>query len=342
MNNPIHTAIIGYGRSARFLHATGLLGNPQAFQVVAVTSRSEPSLAQARADFDCPTFTDYHRMLRECEIDLVVIVTRNDQHCEMACHVLAAGCHTLITKPLGITREEVARIYGTAEQAGKKVFPFLPARWGTDYRRIREIIESGEIGRVFAIHRSVYGFATRDDWQTESKFGGGIILNWGAHLIEPPMLLANSKPKHLFGSCAQVLNPGDAEDTFYSLITMENGVRVHSQWSFSPQALPHWFVQGTGGCIIGNDTKLEITTGIPTRPADPTKFKDMEGEGAETRSETVGDDLYGDPVEIYRDVAADLLDDHPYSVTRDEAIRLSSIFDGIKKSQQQETLIPLS
>jgi len=342
MRSRIRTAIIGYGRSGRLLHAAGIRGNPEAFEVVAIASRSTGSLDQARNDFGCPTYPDYRQMLRECAADLVVIVTRNDQHRAMACDVLDAGCHALVTKPLGINADEVAAIYNAADRAGKKVFPFLPARWGTDYRRIREIVASGEIGRVFAIHRSVCGFATRDDWQTQSRFGGGIVLNWGAHLIDPPLLVADSAPRHLFGSCQQVLNPGDAEDVFYSVITTESGVRVHSEWSYAPQSRPTWFVQGAGGCIVARDRQIEVSTGTPAHPDDPTNLRDMQDPGSQRRTETVGEHLYGDPVEIYRDVADDLRRERPYPVSQDDATRLTTLLDAVKRSHDQQTLVTFS
>lgn len=341
MHNKIRTAIIGYGRSGQFLHGPGLKANGDAFEITAVANTGEANLKQAKKDFDCALYKDYKKMLAEQQLDLVIVVTRNDQHCVMACDVLRSGSNVLVTKPLGINRTEVESIYDTARETGKKVFPFLPARWGTDFRRIREIVESGEIGNVFAIHRSVYGFATRDDWQTHTEFGGGIVLNWGAHLIEPPMLIAGGKPKHLFGSCRQVLNPGDAEDIFYSVITMENGIRLHAQWSFAPEGLANWFVQGTGGCIIGNDRELEIHSGEPTMPDDPTKFRDMEGSLGNSRTETVGEHIYGDPVEIYRDVATDLLCGDAYPVTESEAVRLIAAMDGIKESSNNNTLVEL-
>ena len=339
MNERIKTAIIGYGRSGQYLHAAALNGNEE-FEVSAVADLSGANLKQAETDFSCTLYTDYERMLREQELDLVIIVTRNDQHCTMACDALKSGAHVLVTKPPGISREEVEKMYAAARAADRKVFPFLPARWGTDYRRIREIIESGEIGDVFMIRRAVYGFATRDDWQTLSECGGGIILNWGAHLIDPPMLLAGGKPKHLFGSCAQVLNPGDAEDIFYAIITMENGVYVHSEWSFAPKGLANWFVQGSKGCIIGNGTQLEIHSGEPAMPDDPTRFREMEG-AAVMRTETVGEDIYGDPVEIYRVVSADLHGKDAYPVTKEDAIRLAAAMDGIKDSQLNNTLVRL-
>lgn len=336
MDNTIKTAIIGYGRSGQFLHAVGLKANDE-YEVTAVADLSEANLEQAIKDFGCAIYDDYRTMLADEALDLVIIVTRNDQHCDMAVEALEAGAHVLVTKPIGVSRDEVVRIYAAAKEAGRKVFPFLPARWGTDYQRIKEIIDSGEIGEVFAIHRSVYGFATRDDWQTKTEFGGGIILNWGAHLIDPPMLLAGGKPKHLFGACRQVLNPGDTEDIFYSIITMENGIRVHSEWSFAPKGLANWFVQGTKGCIIGNDTELEIHSGEPVKPDDPTKFKDMEG-SSNTRIETVGEDIYGNPADIYRAIAFDLSGGPAYPVTEPEAIRLAAALDGIKDSQLNNTL----
>ncbi|MFD2256909.1 Gfo/Idh/MocA family protein [Luteolibacter algae] len=339
MKSPIRTVIIGYGRSGRYLHASGLRGNANAFQIVAISSKSEASLRQASEDFHCPTFSNYQEMLREIRPELVIIVTRNDQHHAMACDALTAGCHILVTKPLGINQHEVADIYRAADAVGRKVFPFLPARWGTDFRRIQEIIHSGEIGKVFSIRRAVYGFATRSDWQTRTECGGGIILNWGAHLVEPPILLAGGEPRHLFGSCARVLNPGNAEDIFHCVITMENGIRIHSEWSFAPRGLANWFVQGTGGCIIGNSTTLDVITGQPSHPDDPTKVKDMEGSPSTCRTETVGEDLFGDPVAIYQDVAADLSGETPYSVSRRESIRLLALLDGIKTSHQYQKLI---
>ncbi len=338
----IRTAIVGYGRSAQFLHAAGLRGNADRFEIVAVTSRSDDSLQQAKQDFDCPTYTDYHTMVAEIEIDLVVLVTRNDQHCAMACALLSAGCDVLVTKPLGINRSEVDQIYTTATAAGRKVFSYQPARWGSDYRRIREVIDSGELGDVFAIRRSVFGFATRDDWQTRTDSGGGIVMNWGAHLVEPAMLLTDSSPSHVFGACAQVLNPGDAEDIFYSIITMQDGTRIHAEWSFSPKGLPNWFVQGTKGCLIAHDRELEIITGTPEMPADPTKFKDMEGKTQTTRIETVSEHIYGDPVEIYRDVARDYSQQSTFPITEKEAKLLLSILDAIKASQDKQQLITIS
>ena len=45
--------------------------------------------------------------------------------------------------------------------------PWLPARWGCDLLRLKELIESGIIGKVFQIRRSEFSFGIRQDWQTK-------------------------------------------------------------------------------------------------------------------------------------------------------------------------------
>lgn len=339
-NHKVRAAIIGYGRSGRLLHAGGLRANP-AFDVAAISSLDPASIEQAKADFPCPVFSDYRKMLAEIPLDLCVIVTRNDQHAAMACDCLAAGAHVLVTKPMGVDAAEIRSIIAAADAAGRTAFPFLPSRWGSDFRRIREIVQNGEIGEVFCIRRGEYGFATRDDWQTQSRFGGGILLNWGPHLVEPPILLAGGRPVAVHGSHGRLLNPGDAEDNFHAVIAMENGVRVHAEWSFSPRGLPNWYVQGTRGVIIAHGQKLEIISGTPQKPADPTDFKAMQGKPADCRTEEVGEHLFGDSKEVYADFARALTTGEPFGATANDALQIARILDAIRTSGNEQRVVTL-
>jgi len=337
----IRTAIIGYGRSGQFLHGPGLRGNSADYQVVAVTSRSADSLAKAKEDFQCSLYTDYHEMLREVDLDLVIVVTRNDQHARMACDVLLAGVSVVLTKPLGVNAEEVRAIYDVAEDVGKKVYPYFPAQFGSDYVRLKEIVDSGELGEIFAIHRSMYGFATRNDWQTQSEYGGGVLLNWGVHLIGPPLQLASGKPSRVFGSVKQLLNSGDCEDTFYSIVTLDNGVSVHSEWTYAPNGREHWFIQGTKGGVKVVNNVLDIYVGEPGCPEDPTVVSDMKSGNVQHRREEVDEHVFGDPVKIYSEIAADVLGKRDYEVTQQMALNVSDIIDAVKVSSEKGVIVEL-
>ncbi|MEM1212203.1 MAG: Gfo/Idh/MocA family oxidoreductase [Planctomycetota bacterium] len=340
MPQRIRTAIVGYGRSGQLLHGTAARANAEAFDVVAVCNRSQPRLEQARKDFPgCATFTNLSEMLAAVELDLVVIVTRNDQHHAMALECLNAGCSILVTKPLATTAAEVTEIKEAAEANGAVVYPFLPCRWASDVRRITEIIASGAIGEVFNIRRTACGFATRDDWQTQTEFGGGILLNWGPHLIDSPLFVVGQRAKTVYGATSQVLNPGDAEDNYFAHLTLADGVRVFSEWTFVPTGLPNWFVQGTGGCIMVTGRELKLVTGTPAKPDDPTDTKAMLGGDLTESEETLGEHVFGDSAEVYADLAQAIRGDAAFPADIDDALHIARVIDAIKASQHTRTLI---
>jgi len=64
-----------------------------------------------------------------------------------------------------------------AKDSGRLLLPWLPARWSRVLRRLQELIDGNAIGNVFLARRAVCSFATRCDWQTERRYGGGYVLN---------------------------------------------------------------------------------------------------------------------------------------------------------------------
>lgn len=86
----IKTAILGYGRSGSTLHADPIENLPE-FDLTAVCDIDPNARDKAFDRFKCRTYDDYKEMLVKEDLDLVVIVTRSDQHCEMTCDCLEAG-----------------------------------------------------------------------------------------------------------------------------------------------------------------------------------------------------------------------------------------------------------
>ena len=105
----IRTAILGYGRSGSTMHA-GAIEENDGFDMVAVCDIDLERQKQAAERFGCKIYDDYHRMLESEQLDLVCVITRSDQHCEMACDCLAAGVNVLVTKPWAVNEAEARRI----------------------------------------------------------------------------------------------------------------------------------------------------------------------------------------------------------------------------------------
>ena len=173
--NAIRTAILGYGRSGSTMHAGAVEKNPD-MEMVAVCDVDEARRMEAKERFACALYADYREMLAQERLDLVCVITRSDQHCDMTCDCLEAGVAVLVTKPWAVSEAEARRMVETAARTQSFLLPWLPARWGCDLRRLRELVFAGEIGRVFLIRRTVSSFGTRSDWQTERRYGGGLSL----------------------------------------------------------------------------------------------------------------------------------------------------------------------
>ena len=109
-----------------------------------------PGRAQATADkFEAPLwFEDYDEMLAS-EIDAVVIASPIGVHCEQAMKAIAAGKHVHLNKTMTTTKAEADDVIDAARKAGVKVVASPGRAHRPRTKRIREIIQSGEIGRVY-------------------------------------------------------------------------------------------------------------------------------------------------------------------------------------------------
>jgi predicted dehydrogenase len=337
---PIRTAILGYGRSGSTLHA-GPIEKLDDFEMVAACDIDPQRRKQARERFGCAVYEDYHKMLADEDLDLVVIVTLSYQHCEMACDCLRAGANVLVTKPWCVSADEARRMIAAADEGGRMLMPWLPARWGSDIKRLRELMAEQAVGRPFLVRRCVSSFATRCDWQTESRYGGGYILNWGPHVVDTPVNLMGRRVKSVYARTKQVINPGDVEDMFLALMNLEDGTLVQAEYAVTVEQPPTWFIQGDRGTIVVRGRELKVYKRTPPQPTDPTKYGTMVPEEDEVLEETVASTIYGDEFEVYSHLARALRGEEPLRDTHEDALELSRVLDAVRTSGKEDRVISL-
>lgn len=336
----IRTAILGYGRSGSRMHA-GAIERNDAFQMTAVCDIEVQRQNEARERFNCTIHDDYRRMLAQEQLSLVVIVTRSDQHCQITCDCLESGVNVLVTKPWAVNEAEARRMVAASERSGKLLLPWLPARWGCDLTRLRELMAQNAIGNVFLVRRAVSTFDTRSDWQTERRCGGGYLLNWGPHIVDPPVVLMGSRVTSVYGRMKQMINPGDVEDVFLAVINLASGAIVHAEFTISVEGPPSWVVQGDQGTIVVREDKLTVHKKRPTRPDDPTLHTTMQPEAGETTEETLAGALFGDEHQIYAEVASAVRGERPFPVTPADALELTRVLDAIRVSSEENRVVTL-
>ncbi len=335
----IKTAILGYGRSGSTLHADPIEYLPD-YDLTAVCDIDPKALEKASKRFGCRLYEDYKLMLKEeKDLELVIIVTRSEQHCHMVCDCLRAGKNVLITKPWALNSDEAMMMITASKESRKLLLPWLPARFANDLTRAKEIIDTGVIGKVFQVRRGEYSFGLRNDWQTMKKYGGGYLLNWGPHLVDQPLQLIGKPIKSVYGELKQINNPGDVEDVFYAVIKTEDNVTVITEWNITTDLLPNWVIQGNRGTVYITANKIEIhKVNLP----DCIGEKDYRAaiQVVKTTEELDEKNLigmhtrYGDPLLIYPVIAQAIRGEIEYPISLESALGLTNVLDAIRKSSE--------
>lgn len=327
----LRAGIIGYGISGKLSHAYGLNANPEDFEIVAVCDLSPERRADADKDLGCPTFTDHQALLDATpDLDLVSVVTRSDTHCQIASDCLRAGINTLITKPWALNEAEAETILAAQREGGARLFPWVPVYWSEEFRKIKELLEAGRIGKPFLIRRQLGDFRRREDWQTDRQFGGGYLLNWGPHILPPILALAPSPLASLHGQLQKVINPGDADDAFLAVLRFEDGCLGLAEFAQACEGLHSLFVQGDHGMIQSDGKTVTLLEKDPsdTEPPRRTRF-------------TLTGKPFGDEAEIYRDVARTLRDGTSFSATPEDALFCTRTLDAIRASHDSQHSVTL-
>ncbi|MFO7822062.1 MAG: Gfo/Idh/MocA family oxidoreductase [Lentisphaeria bacterium] len=151
------------------------------------------------------TFTSVDAMLTEADVDMITIITPHNTHAELALKCLESGRHVVCEKPLAVTTEECDQMIAAAKKNDLVLSTYHNRHWDGCILRAREQIENGIIGDVVRIeaHMGQYG-NPGDWWRTSKKISGGILYDWGVHLLEYALqLLPKSNMTEVSSYCKQ-------------------------------------------------------------------------------------------------------------------------------------------
>jgi predicted dehydrogenase len=257
-NAPIRMGVAGLGRAGWSNHVAAIRDRDD-YILTDVVDPDEERLAEAQAEFECCIYQDYNQFLDRSDAELIVVATQSRDHAEHAIRALQAGKHVLVEKPMATTTADVDRIITQAAGSGRLLTVYQNSRLRPDYLHIREVMQSGVLGRVFTIKRGSYYFVRRNDWQVLRKYGGGQLNNKAVHLIDQVVQLLDSPVKDVWGDLQQILNPGDVEDHAKVVLRTQDGtvadIEVTSVCALSP---PDWVLMGRRGTLISAGGKSRL------------------------------------------------------------------------------------
>ena len=150
---------------------------------------SVPERAQAAsATYGVPAFSSLEAL---CEkVDAVSVCVPSGRHAEVALACARQGRHVLVEKPIDTTYEKALSLVEGCRAAGVRLGVVSQHRFSRQIRRLREAVQSGELGRMLAGDASVKWYRTQEyydsgDWRgTWELDGGGCLMNQGVHTVD--------------------------------------------------------------------------------------------------------------------------------------------------------------
>lgn len=329
----IKVGAIGYGGA--FNMGKAHLGQMQAAGMTptAVAEIDPKRLDVANTDFPgIETYTSVAEMLKKSDVNLLAIITPHNTHADLAIQCLNAGRHVVTEKPFAITTAECDAMISAAKENGVVVSTYHNRHWdGCVLEAVRQI-RAGVIGDVFRIEAHMGGYAQpRDWWRSSKSISGGILYDWGVHLLEYSLQIIDSEMAEVTGFAKTGFwadkTPWKAdanEDEGFGVVRFSNGKWLTLRIS-SIDSNPHgrWLeITGTHGTYLFDHGGYEI-------------IRHVEGKTLITR----GANPASEGQKFYDNIAEHLTKGTPLVITPEWARRPIHILDLMNQSVKQGSAI---
>ena len=244
-------AIVGYGGQGAW-HANWALKS-DVVSLAGIYDIAEKRVLAAKEN-GIRTYSSREELLADSEVDIVLCATPNDVHKEIVLDAIKAGKHVICEKPVALSVLDFDDMVKAAEEKGVVFSVHQNRRWDVDYLAIKGLIASGEIGEPINIESRIHGSrGIPSDWRCHKPQGGGMILDWGVHLIDQMLTLITEK---VVGVWCEITNitTNEVDDGFNLHLTFESGKRATVEvGTYNFIALPRFYMQAKNGSALIED-----------------------------------------------------------------------------------------
>ena len=226
MTQKINVGLIGAGRIGR-VHAEHLAYRVPGANLVAVTDVIEEAAKKVAADFQIPdAYQDHRRIMEDETIEAIIICSSTDTHSQMIEEAAAAGKHIFCEKPIDHDLNKIDHVLASVKESGVKLQIGFNRRFDPSFRRVREIVASGEIGVPHILR-----ITSRDPGPPPIEYikvSGGIFLDMTIHDFDMARFLIGEEVVEIYAVGGVMVDPqiGETGDIDTTIITLrfENGV----------------------------------------------------------------------------------------------------------------------
>lgn len=194
-------------------------------------------------------------LLADEEVNTVILTVPNYLHKEMCLKAAKAGKNVIAEKPAALTVQELDEMEKACKDAGVFFTAHQNRRWDKDLCIVKKTLDEKLLGNVFTIESKLHSpHGYMHEWHLYKKYGGGMMYDWGVHLIDQILfLMPEAKIKTVFADMKNVLHE-EVDDYFKLLLKFDNGVTAHIELStYILDDEPRWMAAGDKGTLIVKD-----------------------------------------------------------------------------------------
>lgn len=336
MEKIINTGLLAYGMSGKLFHAPFLSVHP-GFNLSAVTERNEQ-----KAPKDYPGITSYNsidELMDDLAIDLIVVNTPNYSHYDYTRQALLKGKHVLVEKPFAATAEEAQALFDLAREVRKQVFVYQNRRWDSDYLAVKQVIDSGVLGKLAEVHirfdryRNTIGPKT---FKEELVPATGLQYDLGAHLLDQAINLFG-KPLNFYKILGLNRQSTKVDDYFHFHLEYPDSLQVFVCSSMlvpDPQAA--FVVHGEQGSLVKYRADIQeaqllknIRPGSEGYGVEPVELAAtltrMNPDGSKRQEQLVSET--GSYMPLFDGVYQGIVNNVPYPVTEEQVLTQLQILE---------------
>lgn len=254
MPDKINVAVVGYGGMGAH-HVRELLKMPD-YNVKGIYDIKEERQEYARQN-GIHSYDSLDELLAD-GVELITIATYNEFHKPIAIRAMEAGVNVISEKPVTLSLADLEEMIEASERTGKLFTVHQNRRWDDDFLTAKKILEDNTLGKVFRIESRVQGSrGIPGDWRAEKVHGGGMVLDWGVHLLDQILMLNENNPVVSVHANLTYVTNDEVDDGCYITLTFANGLVCYVEVATNNfYSLPRWYILGENGTAVIKDWDL--------------------------------------------------------------------------------------
>ena len=230
--------------------------------------------------------------------DAAIVSTPATTHFSIGQSLLEKGLHVLIEKPLATTIDDCEKLIKIAEDKQLKLMVGHTYLYNASVIKIKELIDSGEIGKLLTIHSERLNLG-------QIRQDINVMWNLAPHDFSIISYLVGSYPVSILASGNDFIKKG-MHDIVYIHLGFENNITgfIHNSW-LHPLKSRKVIIVGSEGMIVFDDTQVDNQVTVYEKGVDWDKITKSE-KGKNSRFEIIDGDYYSPKIETQEPLATEI------------------------------------